>query len=304
MLSYSVNYTEGLSTSPGESLRGERTTREGSARSAKKAGSMAFMIILSVCLSIAGQALAAEVINLKSMNVGGQLVFDYDLVGGLREKEACIEASMILNDKKYSSNEMSLSGDFGRSVKLGTARQIVWKSHDDFPQGLTSAFKVIVNVVPGCEMPNEGVPPSEGFAQSHLAINRQTVVDIRTNLMWTRNANTYENPVTYSNAKNLIEKINQERYAGYNDWRMPTREEFETLMMDGKEAGWGKQFTRYIADFLRTCGFKDVQLGYYWTSTTSRTTESQAFTANGWNGSIRPLEKTNYYFVWPVRSSR
>ena len=262
------------------------------------------MIILSACLSIAGQAQAAEVTNLKSINVGDQLVFDYDLVGGLREKEACIEASMILNDKKYSSNELSLSGDFGRSVKLGTARQIVWKSHDDFPQGLTSAFKVIVNVVPKCEMPNEGVNPSEGFVRSHLAINRQTVVDIRTNLMWTRNADMFENPVTYSNATYLIERLNQDRYAGYNDWRIPTREEFETLVMDGKEAGWGTQFTRYIADFLTTCGFKNVQFGYYWTSTASETTEGQVFTANGWNGSIRPLDKTNYYFIWPVRSLR
>jgi hypothetical protein len=262
------------------------------------------IIILLGHLLVAERVQAAEVTNLKSSSSGGQLNIEYDLVGRQGEKEACIKASLIFNSQRYSSNYISLSGDFGSSVKLGTGRRIVWKYLEDFPQGLKSTFKFIVVAVPSCELPNEGVNPSEGFVQSDLALNRQTVVDTQKNLMWTRNASIFENPVTYNNSNNLIEKLNQERYAGYNDWRLPTREEFEALVTDGKEAGWGKQFTRYIADFLTTCGFKNVQLGYYWTSTTSETTESRAFAANGWNGLIRPLEKTNYYFVWPVRSSR
>jgi hypothetical protein len=263
-----------------------------------------FIIILLGHLLVAGRVQAAEVTNLKSSYSNGQYDFEYDLIGMQGEKEACIEVSLIFNSKKYSSNDISLSGDFGSSVKLGTGRRIVWKCLEDFPQGLKSTFKFIVVAVPNCELPNEGVNPSEGLVQSHLALNRQTVVDTRKNLMWTRNASIFKNPVTYTNSNNLIEKINQERYAGYNDWRIPTREEFEALVTDGKEAGWGKHFARYIADFLTTCGFKNVQLGYYWTSTTSETTESRAFVANSWNGLIRPFEKTNYYFIWPVRSSR
>jgi hypothetical protein len=263
-----------------------------------------FVIISLGHLSAAGRVQAAEVINLKSNFSGEHLNFEYDLVGRQGEKEACVKASLVLNNQRYSSNDISLSGDFGSLVKLGAGRRIVWKYLEDFPQGLKSTFKFIVDAVPNCELLNEGVNPSEGFVQAHLAINKQTVVDTRKKLMWTRNASIFENPATYTNSTNLIEKLNQERYAGYNDWRIPTQEEFETLVMDGKEAGWGKQFARYIADFLTTCGFKNVQLGYYWTSTTSVTTESQAFAANGWNGSIRPLEKTNYYFIWPVRSSK
>jgi len=244
------------------------------------------------------------VTNLKSSNSEGKFDFEYDLAGNQGEKDACIEMSLVLNGQKYSSNGISVSGDFGSSVKLGTGRRIVWKCLDDFPQGLKSTFKLVVVVAPGCELPNEGVNPSEGFVQSHFAVNRQTVVDTRKNLMWVRNASIFGHPVTYANSNSLIEKFNQERYAGYDDWRMPTREEFETLVTDGKEAGWGKQFARYISDFLTTSGFKNVQLGYYWTATTSEAAGNRAFVANGWNGSIRPLEKTNYYYIWPVRSTK
>jgi len=254
-------------------------------------------------LLAAGLVQAAEVTNLKTSYSGSQFDIEYDLVGRQGEKESCINVSLIINSQRYSSNELSLSGDFGSSVDFRTGRRIVWRCLEDFPQGLKSTFKVIVDAVPSCELPNEEVTPSEGFMQSHLALNKQTVVDTRTNLMWTRNASIYEIPVTYTNSHTLIEKLNQERYAGYNDWRIPTSEEFETLVIDGKEAGWGKQFTRYIADFLTTSGFKNVQLGYYWTSTTSETSVSRASAANGWNGLIRPFEKTNYYFIWPVRSS-
>jgi hypothetical protein len=199
---------------------------------------------------------------------------------------------------------LSMSGDFGSSIPLGKNRQIFWIHPQDFPEGLDAKFKCIVNAVPNSNIINEGVTPSEGFRASFYAINKQTVVETRTKLMWTRNANIPIKPMKHSDAEKMIRKLNQERYAGYNDWRMPTREDFEGLVFFGKKAGWGTAIAHFLADYLTTCGFTRVQSGNYWTSSTAEDGPDQFFTANTWNGNMRPLAGGNYYYLWPVRTIR
>jgi hypothetical protein len=122
--------------------------------------------------------------------------------------------------------------------------------------------------------------------------------------MWTRNANIPIKPMKHSDAEKLIQKINQERYGGYNDWRIPTREDFENLVSYGKQDGWGTTFAHFIADYLATCGFTRIQSGNYWTSTATEEDRTWYFVANTWNGIVRPLAGANYYYLWPVRTAR
>lgn len=261
-------------------------------------------VILCLCfLSLTAPLFAAEVTNLRTHFSSTHLTIEYDLTGKNAEKNSGVEVLLKINGNRHSSQMLSLSGDFGSSILLGKNRRIIWKHTQDFPEGLDTTFTCIVDAVPNDHILNEGATPSEGFRNTFYALNRQTVVESRTNLMWARNAALTIKPMQHSDAEKLIVKLNQERYAGYNDWRIPSREDFEGLVLFGKKAGWGSGLGHFIADYLVTCGFTGVQPGNYWTSTKAEKTLDRYFAANTWNGIIRPLAESNYYYLWPVRTA-
>ncbi|RIK69038.1 hypothetical protein DCC62_24060 [candidate division KSB1 bacterium] len=58
--------------------------------------------------------------------------------------------------------------------------------------------------------------------------NNEVVMDYATGLMWQQAGS--ENYLIYKNAHEYVHKLNQQRFAGYNDWRLPTLEEAMSLM--------------------------------------------------------------------------
>jgi hypothetical protein len=246
---------------------------------------------------------AAEVINLKTDFSKSRLVIEYDLIGRRGEKDFGVDITLVVNGTTYTANMLTISGDFGTMVPLGTSRKITWLHREDFPEGLETKFKCIVNAVPAEKLVDEAKSPADGFRSTSYALNRQTVTDTRTRLMWIRNANHSKKPITYADAKKYIEKLNRDRFAGYNDWRIPTHEDFEGLLFFGRKAGWGDRLAHFISDYLLTCGFTHVQSGNYWTATAAESSPGRIMVANTWNGNLRPLESTNYYYLWPVRDA-
>lgn len=60
-------------------------------------------------------------------------------------------------------------------------------------------------------------------------INGKTVViDHASGLMWQQSGSA--NSITYENAKEYIQELNRQKFAGFNDWRLPTLEEAMSLM--------------------------------------------------------------------------
>ncbi len=263
-------------------------------------------IVLSTLflLALHSSLIAGEVTNLKTDYSGSHLTIEYDITGNPPGTPHSIEVLLLLNGKTFTSNMLSLSGDFGNSVMTGQGRRIVWRHPRDFPEGVESVFTCRVNVVPESRVINEAETPSEGFRNSTYAVNRQTVAESRTRLMWARNGNMFARPMRYDDTRTEIERLNRERFAGYNDWRIPTREDFEGLVFIGRKNGWGYAIGRFIADYLSSCGFTDVQFGNYWTSTPVPEEGQSRYVANTWNGIQRPLPASNYYYLWPVRSIR
>jgi hypothetical protein len=79
----------------------------------------------------------------------------------------------------------------------------------------------------------------EGKGISHLYEGREKegaklVIDHATGLMWQQAGSP--NYVTYADAEKYIRDLNNKRFAGYNDWRLPTLEEAMSLM-EPKEHG-------------------------------------------------------------------
>jgi len=63
----------------------------------------------------------------------------------------------------------------------------------------------------------------------------KTVLDKTTALMWEQ----FGSPkyMRYNEAKNYISQLNRKKFAGYNDWRLPTLEEAMSLMEPEKKHG-------------------------------------------------------------------
>ncbi|MDD5434279.1 MAG: DUF1566 domain-containing protein [Nitrospira sp.] len=132
-----------------------------------------------------------------------------------------------------------------------------------------------------------------------------TVTDKLTGLMWTQDAKT-PGPVdcspattkTWQEALDYVACLNTNGYLGYSDWKLPNINELESLInAESSTSSW-----------LNTQGFTNVQVNYYWSST------SYAYIANGnavawavgmWNGAVYNVMKSGSfstpYYVWPVR---
>ena len=72
-----------------------------------------------------------------------------------------------------------------------------------------------------------------------------TALDTRTNLMWmTRDFRIIERrqPQSWEEVNAWVEKMNEEKYGGYHDWRLPTIEEYEsTYNEDGKQLAYDRK---------------------------------------------------------------
>lgn len=98
---------------------------------------------LTLLLFYASTINAAEVKNIKPSQVGNRILFEFDVDGSAGE-EADVSISLTINGKAYSSDNLHLEGDFGKT-KAGRGKKIYWNVLQDFPKGLNSAFDVEIN---------------------------------------------------------------------------------------------------------------------------------------------------------------
>jgi hypothetical protein len=126
------------------------------------------------------------------------------------------------------------------------------------------------------------------------------IIDQLTGLMWTRDAGTpmagscLGGRMGWHQAMKYVKCLNESKYQGYSDWRLPNLNEMESLI--NYEAS-------IIADWLNLQGFLNVGREVYWTSTGSGGTSVDVWNVYFLNGLISTSYKWNYrYLVWPVRT--
>lgn len=122
-----------------------------------------------------------------------------------------------------------------------------------------------------------------------------TVLDKQTKLMWTRDANIAGKQMAWDDAFKTVENLNGQKYAGHNDWRLPTKEELSTLIDFAKANEVKKEFHVILSRV-----FKNVQLDY-WSATTYT-----VYTGNAWvvftdDGLMGYRFKSHNHHVWLVR---
>jgi hypothetical protein len=135
-----------------------------------------------------------------------------------------------------------------------------------------------------------------------------TVSDNLTGLVWAKNANLLgtddadndtdgtagDGMVTWQHALDYIKRLNRESYLGYNDWRLPNVNELESLL--------NAQLCN--PPLPQGHPFANVQLYYYWSSTSGASYMGDAWVVDMIVGSVDCGGKTYNTYVWPVRSEQ
>jgi hypothetical protein len=128
-----------------------------------------------------------------------------------------------------------------------------------------------------------------------------TVKDKKTRLVWARDANIAGRRLNWYEANDYIWQLNMQLYAGYNDWRLPTKNELASLVdytrNERKEYGLHELFNKN--------GYKNVQADYYWSATTIYTNDTTfAWGVNMCYGYVSTINWTLTNYLWPVRGRK
>lgn len=105
-----------------------------------------------------------------------------------------------------------------------------------------------------------------------------------------------DNSYTWSNARKVfIAQLNQQRFGGFSDWRMPTINELSSLVNNGIPSQGPTIDTRW---FPRTVSF------IYWSSTANAYYKNAAWRVKFGYGGVYDDFKSYRYFVRAVRSGK
>ena len=118
------------------------------------------------------------------------------------------------------------------------------------------------------------------------------VLDRLTGLVWPRNANLGEFPMTWPETLDFVAQMNREQALGHDDWRLPNRRELRSLM----------SYQAKKPALPDGHPFQDVVLGWYWTSTSAAINPAYAWYVHMEGARMFYGRKNQYYMLWPVRA--
>jgi len=116
------------------------------------------------------------------------------------------------------------------------------------------------------------------------------VQDTATGLFWLRSANPLGSPVSWADALAAVAELNRARFLGRDDWRMPNRVELRSLIDHAERQ----------PALPAGHPFRDVFLGWCWTSTTKAGQSAYAWNVHLEGGRMFYSRKDEFRLLWPV----
>lgn len=130
--------------------------------------------------------------------------------------------------------------------------------------------------------------PQPRFSPAH-----ETVCDHLTGFTWSRDANLGEFPMPWQEALAFIAGLNRQKWAGFDDWRLPNRRELRSLM----------SYQTKKPSLPEGHPFTNLFLGWYWTSTTAAIHPAYAWCIHLEGARMFYGRKDQYSLFWPVRGA-
>ncbi len=127
--------------------------------------------------------------------------------------------------------------------------------------------------------------------QRFRLLGPDAILDAATGLAWPRSANTLGYAVSWPDALAAVAELNSQSFLGFSDWRMPNRVELRSLIDHG---------ARQPA-LPAGHPFRDVFLGWYWSSTSKAGQENYAWNVHLEGGRLFYSRKDEFRLLWPVR---
>ena len=135
-----------------------------------------------------------------------------------------------------------------------------------------------------------GYKRRESYLSKRFSVCNHIVEDKWTGLIWHHNANLAEFPLTWKEAFDFVQEVNNSKTSNLINWRLPTRSELFSLISH-----------QYINPSLpEPHPFKNVFNGYYWTQTECSRLPDQAWYIHFGGGRVYRGMKHGSYMVWPV----
>lgn len=118
----------------------------------------------------------------------------------------------------------------------------------------------------------------------------EIVRDTHTGIVWSRNANPAEFPLTWDEARAFVTGMSERRAHGITDWQLPTRRLLFSLI------------SHQAVNPVLPSGhpFTNVFNGYYWTDATVSRLTDQAWYVHMGGGRVHRGMKQGSYLVWPA----
>ncbi|MDZ4254410.1 MAG: DUF1566 domain-containing protein [Sulfuritalea sp.] len=116
-------------------------------------------------------------------------------------------------------------------------------------------------------------------------------MDRLTGLIWCRNANLAEFPLTWPEALDFVAIMNREQHCGRSDWRMPNRRELRSLL----------SLQTRLPALPERHPFINVFNGWYWSATTAAISPAHAWYVAFDGGRMFYGGKDQSFMLWPVR---
>ncbi|ODS30680.1 MAG: Caspase domain protein [Candidatus Scalindua rubra] len=199
------------------------------------------------------------------------------------------EVFIIIGGKRYDMAGSDKEWFFSRKIEdIGTIKYAAVARNEDGVEGglKNSAFVVKEKLkMPDKEEKVRFVDNGDG-----------TITDLRTNLMWLKNAKPLFSSLTWKKANEYCKKLESSRAGkGYGDWRLPTIEEWKELIdttQKNPALPPGHRFSNVVT-------FKE-----YWSKSQHKFGPGYAWQVNLWNGKPEGQNKKKRALVWPVRYSK
>lgn len=131
------------------------------------------------------------------------------------------------------------------------------------------------------------------WPQPRFESHDDEVVDRLTGLVWCRNANLAEFPLSWQEALDFVAAMNGEQRFGRRDWRLPNRRELRSLL----------SLQNKLPALPERHPFLDVFNGWYWTATTAAISPAHAWYLALDGGRMFYGGKDQSFMLWPVRGA-